>query len=399
MVLEKAVSNFIHHLVVKERSKATTSGYRNVLNALCCFLETRFGRMVNVEEITLADLEEYLEYHQKKGNQALTRNRIIYIIRSFYNYLHNRELVENNISKRLESIPVKEKERIFLVQEEITQLIENIDHKLVRTAVITLANTGLRISELSNLKLTDVDFETRIIKVREGKGNKDRIVPINQMLMKVLSHYLYEIRPNVKSDNFFATARTGKLSRQTVNEHLLATVKKLGWEKHVTAHILRHSFASALVSHNVSLSAVQKLLGHSDLKVTSRYIHQNIEQLHVAVNHICEDDDHVEKGEPPLLRAEIKQATQDNKDILDDFLYDCRLGIKQILEEIENLGNHYGVTDSESKQKEIVVINEQISIGLSKALLSMVEDFSKRTRMSKEELVESAIIEFLKEHG
>jgi integrase/recombinase XerD len=129
-----------------------------------------------------------------------------------------------------------------------------------------------------------VELKNKVIKVRQGKGNKDRSIPINDKLHQELTAYLKDHRPLVSSDRFFATSKTGTLSRQTINHELEVTTTKLGWSKHVTAHILRHSFATSLVRNNAPLPAVQKLMGHSDLRVTSRYIHQNMDQLHQAVN-------------------------------------------------------------------------------------------------------------------
>lgn len=401
MVLEKAISNFIHHLVLRERSGETTRGYKNVLNAFGGFMKSRFEKDVQVTEITLLDLEDYLEYHQKKGSHAQTRNRIIYILRSFYSYLYNRELIEKNISMRLETIPVKEKERTFLIPEEVVQLIENIDHDLVRIAAITLANTGLRIGELSNLRLTDVDLETHIIKVREGKGNKDRVVPINYNLTGVLKNYLDELRPQVKSDYFFATPRTGKLSRQTVNEHLIETAKRMGWNKHVTAHILRHSFASALVRHNASLSAVQTLLGHSDLKVTSRYIHQNLDQLHAAVNCLCEfRETQVIKnpGEPENkneYRLEEHLRIPESEDYMKEFMRECRQEMNRIQVKIEKLEHCFYQQHNELNCGSAISIDEQKKISLPEILLTMIEEFSREKNMSKENVIEVAILEFL----
>ena len=135
-----------------------------------------------------------------------------------------------------------------------------------------------------NLGIDDVDLEKRIIYVIDGKGGRDRQIPINQELYGYLNHYISNDRPDVDSSNFFALEKSGSLSPQYINRILKTTTKKLGWIKHVTAHILRHSFATNLIRNDASLPAVQKLLGHSDLRVTSRYIHQNLDELENAVN-------------------------------------------------------------------------------------------------------------------
>ncbi|KAF5058344.1 Tyrosine recombinase XerD [anaerobic digester metagenome] len=284
MLLKKAIETYLDYLKAKERSKETIRGYGQELNALSLFIEQEHNGAVYLDDIELKDLEGYLTRQKEKGSSAKTRSRQVSILRSFYAFLFKRDLVEKDISQKLESISYQEKERTHLTPEEMETLIENIDHPLVKTATITMANTGLRISELCKLTLNDVDFKKNLIQVRQGKGNKDRVIPINAKLKEELENYLKSIRPKTSSSFFFATTRTGRLSRQTVNETLIETVAKLGWQKHVTAHILRHSFASNLVRNQAPLPAVQKLLGHSNLTVTSRYIHQDLGQLQQAVN-------------------------------------------------------------------------------------------------------------------
>lgn len=164
------------------------------------------------------------------------------------------------------------------------ELLKVIEHPLINLVVRTLYNTGLRISECLDLTIDTVDLENKVIHVIAGKGNKDRIVPISDKLYAYLKSYVDTDRPTVETDNFFATAKTGKLSPQYVNLMLAIATKTLGWNKKVTCHILRHSFASRLVEQDVNLVQIQKLLGHSSLKVTSIYTHSSIDKLKSAVN-------------------------------------------------------------------------------------------------------------------
>lgn len=284
MLLEKAIDEFIQHLKSKERSTMTVRGYRMMLMDFKRYIEKELNGQVYLDEIILAHLEGYLDYRKQQGDQPVSRNRALYIFRSFFSYLDKRDLVNKDISQKLEPISLQQKERIYLLPEEVETLLAAIDHAIIKVAATTLAYTGLRVSELCNLTLDDVNFDTECIQVRHGKGNKDRTVPMNGKLKAILIDYLKTIRPTTSSKKFFATKKTGALSDQSINRYLKMTTKKLGWTKHVTAHILRHSFASTLVRNNASLPAVQNLLGHSDLRVTSRYIHQDLGQLQAAVN-------------------------------------------------------------------------------------------------------------------
>lgn len=284
MLLEKAIDEFVQHLKSKERSAMTVRGYRMMLMDFKRYIEKELNGQVYLDEIILAHLEGYLDYRKQQGDQPVSRNRALYIFRSFFSYLDKRDLVEKDISQKLEPISLQQKERTYLLPEEVETLLAAIDHAIIQVAATTLAYTGLRVSELCNLTLDDVNFDIACIQVRHGKGNKDRTVPMNGKLKTVLLDYLKTIRPTTPSEKFFATKKTGALSDQSINRYLKMTTKKLGWTKHVTAHILRHSFASTLVRNNASLPAVQNLLGHSDLRVTSRYIHQDLGQLQAAVN-------------------------------------------------------------------------------------------------------------------
>lgn len=285
MLLIEGIGLFIEDLWMKNRSKETIIGYSRSLRDFASFIELHYNSAIYLGEISLFDLELYLKYQSKRGVQAVSINRNIYILRSFYNYLERQGLVFKNIFKLLEPISYRQKERVGLNKKELDALIDNIDHEIIKVVAITLANTGLRISELVNLKLGDVDLRKGIIYVIKGKGSKDRKIPINKKLKKVLRDYKNNIRDS-DTDNFFATKKSGSISPQYVNKILKEASRDLGWEDLVTAHILRHSFASNLIREGVSVAVLQKLLGHADLRVTSRYIHQDMKDLKKAVEQL-----------------------------------------------------------------------------------------------------------------
>lgn len=178
-------------------------------------------------------------------------------------------------------------ERDFLSEMEMKKLILAIDHSLIRLVVLTLAYSGLRISECLNLTLADVDFEKNVIRVINGKGGKNRTVPLAENLADELLLYRDTQRPNVTSDNFFALKKTGSISDKYINRELKIATEKAGIDKKVSCHTLRHSFASSLVRHGTDLPTVAKLLGHSDFRtVTSIYVHKDQSELTSAVNQL-----------------------------------------------------------------------------------------------------------------
>jgi integrase/recombinase XerD len=143
--------------------------------------------------------------------------------------------------------------------------------------------TGGRMSEMVHLKLKHVDFDSRILHIIDGKGRKDRRIPICDKLYDILTHYLSDLRES-DSPLFFATVSTGKVSSTYINRCLHEAVGKLGWEKDISAHVLRHSFGTNLLEKGASVVSIQKLLGHSNLAVTSRYLHQDMNTLNAVVN-------------------------------------------------------------------------------------------------------------------
>lgn len=285
MLLHEAIEKYKQYLITMDKSTETIKGYMSDLYSFEFFLEKKHNCPLYIDEIQTVDIEDYLYWlKDERALQPASRSRNLYTLRSFWKYIHNKELCPRNIAMSLEPIRLQKKERVYLSADESEEFIEAIDHRLIRIVAKTLYYTGMRISECLNLKVTDVDIENQVIHVINGKGKKDRNIPINKNLLLIFKDYLFNIRPKIDSDNFFATKKTGSLSAAYVNRIFQDTAKKLGLQKHVTAHILRHSFASNLIKNGVNLVHVQKLLGHSNLKVTSIYTHANMDDLSQAIN-------------------------------------------------------------------------------------------------------------------
>lgn len=285
MLITQATEKFLQYLSSIERSEETTSGYGKDLKIFANFLVQKYKRTPNLYEVTIIDIEDYLFWLKQERNYApASRSRNLYTLRSIFAYAYKREFITRNVALSVENIKIQQKERVYLTKEEVSQLVQAIDHDLIRLVVQVLYFSGLRISECLNLTVKRVDLEKKVIHVVAGKGKKDRLVPISKKLSPLLEKYLACERVDSDSSLFFCTKKTGKLSSVYVNRILADAVQKLGWEKKVTAHILRHSFASHLVKKNVNLVQIQKLLGHSSLRVTSIYTHSNLEDLSEAVN-------------------------------------------------------------------------------------------------------------------
>lgn len=276
---------FLEALSIKEASPETITAYEKDLFMVNAFLEERFNGIVMLEDIQTDDLEDYLTMLSvEKNYKPRSINRHINTIRSFYNHAIKKRWTTVHASAPLEQLKVPQKERTTIDEKEYKDLIQAIEHPTISVIVQFLYYTGLRITECLTLCLDDVNLNKQTIHVKNGKGNKERIVPVTEKLVPILAHYLTSVRPNVESERFFALAKTGKVSDVYVNRVLHETTEKLGWSKVVTCHILRHSFASNLANKDVHIAHISNLLGHADLKTTSIYVHSNQNQLAEAVS-------------------------------------------------------------------------------------------------------------------
>lgn len=277
------VENFLRYLESIDRSLETIIGYKKELGYFGDYLMDKYSIEKDIHEISLEDLEEYMYLIKLKGKMSSTRNRVIYIFRSLYNYAYRREICYKQLPLFIEPIKVKQNERFFLNEKQVEELFNNIDKPLLKAAIQTMFYTGMRVSELINLQVGDLDMNSRLLYIVNGKGKKDRIIPISQKLYIIIKDYMENIRPDIESNKLFCTKKSGSLSSQYINAALKRAQEPLGLKQRVSAHILRHSFASSLIKANVPLPYLQKLLGHADLRVTSVYIHQNIDELRGAI--------------------------------------------------------------------------------------------------------------------
>ncbi|OLS02256.1 tyrosine-type recombinase/integrase [Tissierella creatinophila] len=283
MLLNQGIKEFARYMKLIDRSKKTIIGYEKELRYFDNFLSVKHNCPMYVNDITLSDIEDYLLDQKKRGIASASRSRSVYILRSFYNYCTKKDIADKNIAALLEPVKVKQKERDFLTEEEFEDLIEVIRQPVIKTVVETMFYTGGRVSEMIDLKLEDVDLEKRVLHIIDGKGGKDRDIPINNKLHMILKSYLLNIR-NAETENFFALKKTGTVSISYINKVIGDAADEIGLEKDVSAHVLRHSFGTNLLEKGASVVSIQKLLGHANLAVTTRYLHQDMTKLSDAVN-------------------------------------------------------------------------------------------------------------------
>lgn len=284
MLLQDAVEQFRKHLLLLERSNETIKCYLKDLKYFNQYLLSK-NKSVNVvlDSITSDDLQDYLYFILSEKHYAPnSRRRALNSIKSFYHFCKSKNLCSYNITNEICYIKIWQKERTFLTEDEVALLINYIKSPLLKVLISTLYFTGIRISECINLNLEHVDLQNNIIYIKCGKGRKPRSIPISKKLNIILNNYLSNIRIETKSIRFFCT-KTGSISASYINKILHISTKSAGLSKHVTAHILRHSFASNLLKNGVDIIKIQRLLGHAHLRTTCIYIHTTIEDLRTSV--------------------------------------------------------------------------------------------------------------------
>ena len=234
------------------------------------------------DKFSYKQLQQFIEWFAKIGFSAASQARVISGIKTFYKFLILENDIQQNPAELLETPKLTRKIPIFLNLEEIDQLLSLIDRsnnegERNMSMLETLYSCGLRVSELVNLKITDLHLNSDYIKIT-GKGNKERLVPIGKIAKKLILNYLTTIRvkyPVKKEfvDILFLNRRGGKLSRVMVFYIIKDLAEKAGIKKTLSPHSFRHSFATHLVEGGADLRAVQEMLGHESITTTEIYTH------------------------------------------------------------------------------------------------------------------------------
>lgn len=285
---EQEINGFKNYLKVeKGLSDNSIHAYITDLLKLVQFLKEK-GYDVSPEQVKLDHLKEMMEWVNDKGISPRTQARIISGIKSFYKYLLIEEKVDKDPTALLETPKVGRKLPEILSVEEIDTIINAVDTKKPegqrnKAILETLYSCGLRVSELIDLKISNLFFESGFVKI-EGKGSKERLVPISNKAIKEINLYLSEYRRNLRihpdhEDILFLNRRGKKLSRVMIFTIIKNITRKLGLEKNISPHTFRHSFATHLIDGGANLRAVQEMLGHESIITTEIYTHLDKEYL------------------------------------------------------------------------------------------------------------------------
>lgn len=282
-----AIEDYINFIrVEKSLSVNSVSAYTHDVEMLM-----EFGDSIGVEpeNITMHHIQEFLNHVDEIGLNKRTQARILSGIRGFYKYLMIEEVIDQDPTELIEGPKIGRKLPEVLSISEIDAIEASFDlskpeGQRNKSMIETLYSCGLRVSELTNLKLTDLFFDQGFIRVI-GKGNKERLVPIGDKAIKEINFYLSQ-RNSVSykidrgSENIIFLNRRGKkLTREMVFTIIKKHAALAGIKKSISPHTLRHSFATHLVEGGADLRAVQEMLGHESIQTTEIYTHMDKEFL------------------------------------------------------------------------------------------------------------------------
>jgi len=275
--LEKYVNEYL--LTEYNTSKNTRSSYLYDLKELACFYEGK-----NIAYLKKEDLQEYLRKLTNK--KARTKAHYLTVFNNFYVYLVKEDIIKINPCESIKMPKLEKKLPEFLTIAEVEKLLDirtsTAYDKRNKAMLEMLYGTGMRISELINLTMSNIYLEDGMVKVY-GKGSKERIIPVNDYALECLKDYLLygrgELLGTKNSEYVFISSRHTNISRQAFFKILKKICDEAGIKKNISPHTLRHSFATHLLHNGADLRIVQELLGHSDISTTQIYTHLSNEKL------------------------------------------------------------------------------------------------------------------------
>jgi integrase/recombinase XerC len=291
--MENNIADFQIYLEVQRNvSKHTLKAYIADVEEFNSFLREsdiikKSDSLINVEPETI---RTYLSHLYREKVKKVTVNRKIYSLRSFYKYLFRAGKIKNNPAEMVQTPKIEKYIPTFLSVDETFQLLgdqgDNSVSGLRDHAMLELFySSGLRLSELAGLNVTDFDFRQALVKLR-GKGKKERIVPVGQKALQAIDEYIKkttEARKNGDDNLFknplFLNTRGKRITARSIARIVDAVTVRSGIGRKISPHALRHSFATHLLNAGADLRSIQELLGHESLSTTQKYTAVNINRM------------------------------------------------------------------------------------------------------------------------
>ncbi len=292
MTWKTTIQAFESYLTLERGLSANSvEAYLRDIDKLNQYFEVE-GSMVLPENVTLDDLHKFVVWVADLGMKPTSQARMISGIKAFYKYLLITNSIDSDPSELLEAPKIGRKLPDTLNHKEVEDLIAAIDlskpeGERNKAIIETLYGCGLRVTELIELKLSNLYFKDEFIKVR-GKGDKERLVPIGRSAMKQINQYLDFVRVHQQiqagyEDFVFLNRRGKSLTRVMIFTIVKNLAEAIGLKKNISPHTFRHSFATELIERGADLRAVQDMLGHESITTTEIYTHLDREYLRTTI--------------------------------------------------------------------------------------------------------------------
>ena len=268
------IRSFLDSLYIeKGLSKNTVSSYKNDISSFLSWLNKK---QINYQQVSGKNINEFISNLFNSGLKSSSINRKISSIKHFYLFLSKKKIIEYSPADEIETPKQEKYLPISMSEDEVERLLSSPNSNRIierrdKAMIEILYATGMRISELVNLKLTDVDFNRSVLKVF-GKGSKERLVPYGEKAAEALDIYLRD-RKKSDSKNVFLSNRGSQITRGAFWQRIKIYIKRENLKSSISPHTLRHAFATHLLNRGADLRSVQILLGHSDLSTTQIYTH------------------------------------------------------------------------------------------------------------------------------
>lgn len=280
------INKFLNYLQYEQnRSELTVKSYEEDLIAFKQFYK-KLDCQLSWKTVDTDVIRDWLENMIDKGNSAASVHRRLSALRSFYRFALAHHLVDRDPARQVESPKQAKPLPQFLREEELDRLFDEVEwgdgyqDVLERTIVMTFYQTGIRLSELIGLNQVSVDLSNRQLKVM-GKGSKQRIVPFGEELTNSLLLYVSARNGLANSEDqaFFISEKGTRLKAQQVRNWVRNRLSVVSTAKKRSPHVLRHSFATAMLNHGAGIESIRRLLGHESASTTEIYTHTTFEQL------------------------------------------------------------------------------------------------------------------------
>ncbi len=281
------IREFLSYLTFQKRySRHTIISYENDLTAFFDFISIEFN-IINLPEISASMIRSWLASLKENKISSKSINRKISTLKSFFKYQLKMNTIEVNPVSSITSLKISKRLPSFIEQKDINTLFSEVEFlntwedKTNRLLLMIFYHTGIRLSELINLKQSHIDKRNSTIKVL-GKGNKERVIPVNNILLKEIDNYILEQKkkiPDILNDFLLINKKGKKLNPKSVYNIVKKYLANVSTNERKSPHILRHSFATHLTNNGADINAIKELLGHASLASTQIYTHNSIDKL------------------------------------------------------------------------------------------------------------------------